>query len=217
MNKAILWDLDGTLLYTLQDILNATNATLRHFGYPERTLAELRTFVGNGAANQMRLSCGEEPENFEEIMAFYREYYPLHCNETTCPFEGILDCAETLRKGGWKLAIVSNKPDNATKSLWREYFPSFDLALGEQAGIPRKPAPDMVFRALEELETDPTQAFFIGDSEVDVATAKAAGLPCISALWGYRDAEELLAAGAEHLCTDPQGILQALEEIEHGK
>ena len=156
MKQAILWDLDGTLLYTLQDIANATNATLRAFHLPERSLEEVRSFVGNGAAQQMRRSAGGEPENFEEIMAFYRAYYPQHCNETTRPYDGILETASQLKANRWRLAIVSNKPDDATKSLWRAYFPDFDLALGEAPGVARKPAPDMVIRALEQLGTQRT-------------------------------------------------------------
>ena len=217
MNKAILWDLDGTLLYTLQDLTNATNATLRAFGRAERSLEEGRTFVGNGAIQQMRRAVGGEPENFQEIMAYYRAYYPQHCNETTRPYAGILDTATALQAAGWRLAIVSNKPDNATKALWKTYFPTFDLALGEGPDLPRKPAPDMVLRALEQLETPLERAIYIGDSEVDVATARAAGIPCISACWGYRNEEELLAAGARHLCRTPRDIPAALEELRHGQ
>lgn len=155
MNKAILWDLDGTLLYTLQDLTNATNATLRAFGLAERSLEEVRTFVGNGAIQQMRRAVGGEPENFQEIMAYYRAYYPQHCNETTRPYAGILDTATALQAAGWRLAIVSNKPDNATKALWKTYFPTFDLALGEGPDLPRKPAPDMVLRALGAVGDPP--------------------------------------------------------------
>ena len=118
---------------------------------------------------------------------------------------------------GEKIAIVSNKPDNATKALWKTYFPTFDLALGEGPDLPRKPAPDMVLRALEQLETPLERAIYIGDSEVDVATARAAGIPCISACWGYRNEEELLAAGARHLCRTPRDSPAALEELRHGQ
>ena len=217
MNKAILWDLDGTLLYTLQDLTNATNATLRAFGLPERSLEEIRTFVGNGAIQQMRWAVGGEPENFPEMMAYYRAYYPQHCNETTRPYDGILETAARLRAAGWRLAIVSNKPDNATKALWKTYFPTFDLALGEGPGLPRKPAPDMALRALELLDTPRENAVYIGDSEVDVATARAAGIPCISACWGYRSEGELLAAGARRLCHSPAEVPDALEERLHGQ
>ena len=217
MNKAILWDLDGTLLYTLQDLTNATNATLRAFGLPERSLEEIRTFVGNGAIQQMRRAVGGEPENFPEMMAYYRAYYPQHCNETTRPYDGILETAARLRAAGWRLAIVSNKPDNATKALWKTYFPTFDLALGEGPGLPRKPAPDMALRALELLDTPRENAVYSGDSEVDVATARAAGIPCISACWGYRSEGELLAAGAHRLCHSPVEVPDALEELLHGQ
>lgn len=217
MNKAVLWDLDGTLLYTLQDLANASNATLRAFGLAERTLEEVRRFVGNGAENQMRRCCGGEPENFPEIMAWYRTYYPQHCNETTRPYEGILETAAALKAAGWRLGIVSNKPDDATKSLWKIYFPTFDYAQGEAPDAPRKPAPDMVLRAAAALDTPLENVVYVGDSEVDVATAQAAGVPCVSALWGYRDEETLLAAGAKYLCRTPGEIPDVLREIFHGK
>ena len=118
---------------------------------------------------------------------------------------------------GEKIAIVSNKPDNATKALWKTYFPTFDLALGEGPGLPRKPAPDMALRALELLDTPRENAVYIGDSEVDVATARAAGIPCISACWGYRSEGELLAAGAHRLCHSPVEVPDALEELLHGQ
>ena len=177
----------------------------------------MRTCVGNGAIQQMRRAVGGEPGNFEEIMAYYRAYYPQHCNETTRPYEGIPDTATALQAAGWRLAIVSNKPDNATKALWKTYFPTFDLALGEGPDLPRKPAPDMVLRALEQLETPLERAVYIGDSEVDVATARAAGIPCISACWGYRNEAELLAAGARHLCRSPRDLPATLEELTHGQ
>ena len=128
-----------------------------------------------------------------------------------------METASQLKANGWRLAIVSNKPDDATKSLWRAYFPDFDLALGEAPGVARKPAPDMVIRALEQLGTPKEQAVYIGDSEVDIATARAAGIPCISACGGYRDEAELLSAGATYLCRTPWEIPAVLEELAHGK
>ena len=166
---------------------------------------------------QTLLAWFSDPDHKEEIMAFYRAYYPQHCNETTRPYDGILETASQLKANGWRLAIVSNKPDDATKSLWRAYFPDFDLALGEAPGVARKPAPDMVIRALEQLGTPKEQAVYIGDSEVDIATARAAGIPCISACWGYRDEAELLSAGATYLCRTPWEIPAVLEELAHGK
>lgn len=215
MNKAVIFDLDGTLLYTLEDLWSATNATLRAFDLPERTLEEVRQFVGNGAANQMRMAAGGEPENFAQIMAYYRDYYPRHCNETTRPYPGIAAAAKALQGAGFALAIVSNKPDGATKTLWKTYFPTFDYALGESPDTPRKPAPDMVRKAMAALGTD--RAVYVGDSEVDVATARAAGLPCISVLWGYRDRQTLVEAGAACLCGDPADLPALAEEMCHGQ
>lgn len=130
MEKAILFDLDGTLLYTLEDIANATNATLRAFGLPERTLEEIRRMVGNGARTQMQRAIGREEPRFAEIYRFYQAYYPLHCRETTRPYPGILELGSRLKALGYRLGIVSNKPDGATKALWRAFFPAFDYAQG---------------------------------------------------------------------------------------
>lgn len=217
MKKAILWDLDGTLLYTLEDIANASNATLRHFGYPERTLEEYNAFVGNGARNQLRCAIGQEPEHFDQILAWYKDYYAAHCSESTRLYDGIPEVVKKLREAGWMLAIVTNKPQCATTPLKEEFFPDFALALGQTPEVPRKPNPDMPLLALERLGVEPEHAVYIGDSEVDVLTARNAGLPCISVLWGYRTEAELLSAGATHLCRTPSEIPAALEEICRGK
>lgn len=211
MKKAILWDLDGTLLDTLTDIQNAVNATMRQFGYPERSREDVKAFTGNGAAVLLRQCLGGEPENFEEIHEWYRAYFALHSNDTSKPYPGIPEVAAELQRRGWKMAIVSNKPHSATVPLWKYHFPSFDLALGEGPGLPRKPAPHMVQKALEILEVSPENAVYIGDSEVDVATAKAANLPCISVTWGLRDEETLKKAGATVLCWSAEDILNLLE------
>lgn len=217
MKKAILWDLDGTLLYTLSDIANASNATLRHFGYPERTLEEYCGFVGNGARNQLRCAIGREPENLDEILAWYKDYYARHCNETSHPYQGVCEVARQLREAGWLLAIVTNKPQGATTPLYHAFFPDFSMALGESPEVPRKPAPDMVELVLQKLGVEKENAVYIGDSEVDILTARNAGLSCISVLWGYRKEEELLEAGALHLCRTPGEIPQMLEELFRGK
>ncbi len=217
MKKAILWDLDGTLLYTLPDIAAASNATLRHFGLPERRLEEFYAFVGNGARHQIRSAVGYEPENFKEICAWYKAYYARHSGDTSHPYEGIPAVTEQLRNAGWLQAIVTNKPQGATMPLWEAWFPRFDLALGETPALPRKPNPDMVYKALELLGAEKENAVYVGDSEVDVFTARNAGLPCISVTWGYRSREILLEAGADHLCEKPEDIPGILEEIFHGK
>lgn len=220
MNKAILWDLDGTLLYTLQDLTNATNAALRAFGLPECSLEKVRSIVGNGARCQLLRAIGGEPENFEEIYRYYQRYYPRHCNETTAPYPGIPEAAAVLRARGYRMAIVSNKPDGATKALWSAYFPQFDYAQGETPEVPRKPSAEMPLAALRQLAADPAQSVYVGDSEVDVETARNAGLPCIGALWGYRDRETLERAGAQLVCGTPEELPEAilrLEEVRRGK
>lgn len=217
MKKAILWDLDGTLLYTLSDIAAATNQTLTQFGLPVRKLEEFYAFVGNGARNQLRCAIGYEPENFEEIHRWYRGYYAAHSGVTSRPYPGIPEVTAALREDGWLQAIVTNKPNPVTQPLCKARFPEFDLFLGEEAGTPRKPAPDMVYKVLEDLGVKPEMAVYVGDSEVDIATAKAAGLPCISVTWGYRDEETLIKAGAAHICRRAEDIPKMLEEIANGK
>lgn len=217
MKKAILWDLDGTLLYTLPDIAAASNATLRHFGLPERKLEEFYAFVGNGARHQIRSAIGYEPENFEEICAWYKAYYALHSADTSRPYEGIPALTEQLRKEGYLQAIVTNKPHNATLPLWKQWFPEFDLALGESPERPRKPYPDMVDHTLKLLGVEKENAVYVGDSEVDVLTARNAGLPCIALTWGYRSREVLLEAGATHLCQKPEDFMGILEEVFYAK
>ncbi len=217
MKKAILWDLDGTLLYTLSDIAAATNKTLAQFGLPTRKLEEFYAFVGNGARNQLLCAIGYAPENFEEIHHWYREYYAAHSGTTCYPYPGIKAVVAALKADGWLQAIVTNKPDAVTQPLCRAQFPEFDLFLGEEAGTPRKPAPDMVYKTLESLGVSPERAVYVGDSEVDIATARAAGIPCLSVTWGYRKEKTLLEAGATHLCHRAEDIPRILEEIVHGK
>ena len=216
MKKAgILFDLDGTLLDTLEDLLDATNAALAHFGCPARTLAELRTFVGNGAANQIRLSLpgrNDDPE-LEEILGWYKEYYAAHCQNKTAPYAGIpAVLAELCRE--YPVAIVSNKPDAAVKTLCAHHFPGI-YALGESAGYPRKPAPDMVRRAMEEIGVE--DCIYVGDSEVDIRTAKNADVPCISVLWGFRDRDVLEGAGGRYFCESPEELPALIREVLHGK
>ena len=212
MKTCILWDLDGTLLDTLEDLLDATNYALRLHGFPERTLGELRRFVGNGAANQIRLSLGQGNEAaLEAVLATYKAYYTAHCRIKTRPYAGVPEALATLGEK-YPMAIVSNKPDAAVKALCAEYFPGIP-AMGESPACPRKPAPDMVFRAMAELGAD--RCVYVGDSEVDVLTAQNSGAICLSVLWGFRDREDL--AGAAHFCEDPAELKETIEELIHGK
>lgn len=195
----ILFDLDGTLLDTLDDLTDAVNRTLARYGLPCRSHAEVRNFVGNGAKRLMELATGgQQPEAFDAILADYKADYAANCRVHTAPYPGVTGLLDTLAAQGYQLGIVSNKPDDAVKALQCEFFPdSIQVAVGESAGIRRKPAPDTLLAAMRQLGAAPDATVYIGDSEVDIETARNAGVPCISVSWGFRDRDVLLAHGAE--------------------
>ena len=215
MKTGILFDLDGTLLNTLEDLLDATNYALEVCGYPKRTLPELRRFVGNGAENQIRMSlpAGASPEEVQRVLKIYKPYYTEHCQVKTRPYDGILESLAILKEK-YPIAVVSNKPDAAVKALCGQMFPGI-FALGEAPDCPRKPAPDMVHKACRAIGVD--TCVYVGDSEVDVRTAKNAGVPCLSVLWGFRDREDIEAAGGQYFCESPAQLTEKIEEIIHGK
>lgn len=206
----ILFDLDGTLLDTLDDLTDATNFTLRHFGCPERSREEMRRIVGNGALRQMTLALpGKDTDpDVQTVLKFYKAYYNDHCRIKTKPYDGIPEAVEKLKQ--YPIAIVSNKPDTAVKPLCGEFFPGI-YAQGETPDCPRKPAPDMLFRAMETIGVE--RCIYVGDSEVDLLTSKNAGVECIAVLWGFRDKEMLLENGAIHLCETPEQMVQMLEAM----
>ena len=209
--KAILFDLDGTLLNTLDDLADAVNVTLAHFGCPERSIEEVRQFVGNGAERLIRLALpgkAEDPDVFAAL-AYFKDYYAAHAQVKTRPYDGVLEALEEVKKE-FSVAIVSNKPDGAVKLLCKQYFGDV-YALGESSGCPRKPAPDMVHKAMEAIGAQ--SCIYVGDSEVDVLTAQNAGVPCLSVLWGFRDRNVLEEAGAAYFCEDPKDLLKALKEM----
>lgn len=199
----LIFDLDGTLLNTLEDLADATNAILRQFGYPERSLKEIRSFLGNGAQRQLTLAVPEGAD-WREPLEAYRAYYPLHCREKTAPYPGVCRALEQLKER-FPMAIVSNKPDGAVKELCADFFPGI-YALGETRDYPRKPAPDMVYAAMKAVGMD--HCIFVGDSEVDILTAKNGGFPCLTVLWGFRDEPELIAAGADYFCHTPEELVE---------
>ena len=208
---AILFDLDGTLLNTLEDLTDATNAALRHFGCPQRSMEEVRNFVGNGAERLIRLALpgkDNDPE-VSEVLSWYKDFYAAHSQIKTRPYDGILEALQAVKET-FPVAVVSNKPDNATKLLCKQYFGDV-FALGESSRCPRKPAPDMVCQAMAAIGAE--NCIYVGDSEVDVLTAKNAGVPCLSVLWGFRDRDTLLEAGAEHFCETPADLLKTLKEM----
>ena len=207
----LIFDLDGTLLNTLEDLTDATNYALNQFGCPGRTLEEIRRVVGNGARNQI---CKSLPGNADDpdpdrVLAVYKEYYNAHCQIKTRPYDGVLEALAELARE-YPVAIVSNKPDTAVKPLCATHFPGV-YALGEIPDCPRKPAPDMVHKAMKDLNVD--GCIYIGDSEVDITTAKNAGVPCLSVLWGFRDREEIEEAGGNHFCEKVEEMPAMLETV----
>ena len=205
-----IFDLDGTLLSTLGDLAASCNYALRSCGMPERSLDEVRQFVGNGVKMLMirAVPGGEENADFEKAYAIFREHYMHHNLDTTAPYPGIMDMLKRLSEGGAKLAVVSNKFYAATQELVAHFFGDYvKVAIGEREQIRKKPAPDTVIEALRQLGADANSAVYIGDSDVDIDTARAAGMPCISVLWGFRDKDFLIQHGAETLVESPEEII----------
>lgn len=211
MYNAFIFDLDGTLLNTLDDLAASVNYALRTHGMPERTLDEVRSFVGNGVRLLMERAIPEGTDNprFEETFATFRQYYMDHSLDKTRPYEGIPEMIHALKQRGCRLAVVSNKFYAATQELIRHFFPEITVAIGEHEseGIRKKPAPDTVFEALRQLGVGKENAVYVGDSDVDLQTAHNSGLPCISVLWGFRDRDFLLAHGATTFISQPKELL----------
>ena len=212
----IVFDMDGTVLNTLEDLTVSMNYVLSKFGMPEHKLEEYRLFFGNGVGEALRLSLpeGTSEDIIDEMLPVFKEHYDEHCLDKTGPYDGILDVMRELKLRGYKTAIVSNKIDSAVKELHQRFFgDSVDIAIGEQPGINRKPAPDMVNLALKELGSSKEESVYIGDSEVDFMTAENSGLPCISVLWGFRDKDYLIEQGAYCFAEKPKDIIDILISI----
>lgn len=211
---SVLFDLDGTLLDTLGDLTAAMNRTLTRHGLPERTRQQMRAALGNGARRLMELSApaGTDGALFETLLAEYNADYAAHCRIETAPYPGVDALLRQLHAQGRKLAIVSNKPDEAVRALRAEFFAdTVTIAVGEKQGIRRKPAPDTLMTAMAQLGAERTSTVYVGDSEVDIATARAAGLPCISVLWGFRDRDLLEQAGAQQFAADTGELARLLD------
>ena len=212
MYNTYIFDLDGTLLDTLTDLAASANYALRTHGMPEHSIDDVRRFVGNGVRKLMERAIpnGEANPDFEATFDTFREHYMLHSLDTTQPYPGIPEALAELKAKGCRLAVVSNKMMPATVELCRHFFPdTIEVAIGEHEaeGIRKKPAPDTVFAALRELGVEKYSAVYVGDSDVDIATARNAGLPCISVLWGFRDREFLLDHGATTFISKPKELL----------
>ena len=209
--NAVLFDLDGTLLDTLGDLRLGVNLVLERHGYPERTLEEIRCFVGNGARQLMRLALpeGTAAEELEAILKEYLDWYAVNFCVKAAPYAGVKAVVEELAQKGVKVAIVSNKPDATTKKLGEMFFPGLP-AFGQRDDTPKKPAPEMVWKAMETLGVTAEEAVYVGDSEVDVETARNAGLPLVAVSWGFRTVAELTAAGAVTIVHTAEELLAAL-------
>lgn len=210
--ETYIFDLDGTLLDTLGDLAAAVNYALRAHGMPEHSLDDIRRFVGNGIRLLMERAVpgGSGNPHFEVAFDTFRQYYLAHSLDTTRPYPGIPETLDALKAGGCRLAVVSNKFMTATQELCRHFFPkTIEVAIGEHEaeGIRKKPAPDTVFAALQQLHVSREQAVYVGDSDVDIQTARNSGLPCISVLWGFRDRDFLIQNGAETFISTPSDLL----------
>ncbi len=215
MQKAVIFDLDGTLLYTLEDLKDSVNFALKKFNYPARTLDEIRSFVGNGVRLliERALPNGAENPDFENCLECFKTHYSENMYNKTKPFDGILEMLELLTSRKYKIAVVSNKFDLAVKELCKKYFgEKIELAIGENEaiGIHKKPSPDSVLKVIETFSCDKNLTFYVGDSEVDIQTAKNSGLECISITWGYKDKDFLIKNGAKKIADTMEDLLKYL-------
>ena len=214
--KAVIWDLDGTLLNTLDDLAASVNAALAMNGMPLRSTQEVCAFVGNGIRNLMMRAVpdGEANPAFDKALEDFTRHYGAHSRDRTRPYDGILEMLDRLSAVGVKHAIVSNKIDFAVKELSRAYFGErMCAAIGDDPSRARKPAPDSVFAAMREMGVTAQETVYVGDSDVDVLTARNAGVPCVAVLWGFRDEACLRAAGAERLARTPDELREIIERL----
>ncbi len=214
MYKTVIFDLDGTLLDTLDDLWISVNAALEKFGLPLRTREEVRAFVGNGIAKLMERAAGKtDPETQRGVLEVFKRHYAAHCEDKTKPYEGIVPLLEELKKRGIRMAVVSNKADFVLKKLAKSYFCDLlEEAVGENEaeGIRKKPAPDSLLAVMQNMGACTSSTVYIGDSEVDIQTAQNAGVECISVTWGFKDKEFLIENGATVLVDTPKELLSVL-------
>ena len=212
MKKAVIFDLDGTLLNSLSDLAASVNFALRCCGYPERTVDEVRSFIGNGVIMLMHRSVPKGTSGEDEKACFekFRGHYLEHMEDTTAPYAGVNELIRALGEKGIGTAVVSNKLDAGVKGLCKKYFPHLTCAFGVSDESERKPSPANVYKALSLLGAQKEEALYVGDSEVVVQTAKYAGLEMVGVTWGYRSRELLLSSGAKHIVDAPQELLELI-------
>lgn len=212
MIKTVIFDLDGTLLNTLEDLKEAANFALSEFGYPKRSLEEIRCFVGNGVRKLIERAVPEACENIDECLCIFKKNYSENMCNNTVPYNGILKILKDLQDNGIKIGVVSNKFDSAVKELCKKYFGNLvDIAVGQSDDVPKKPAPEGVFKVMKELGAEKISTVYIGDSEVDVQTAKNSGLPCIGVTWGFRNKNDL--QGADYIIDNPCDIISVIRSM----
>ena len=214
---AVLFDLDGTLLDTLKDLYLAYRETMRRFGYPEHTMDEVRMFVGNGLRKlcERSLPKGEADPRFEEVFQYLRTYYRAHAKDYAVPYAGIVSLMEKLKREGYRLAVLSNKPDADVIALCEEHFHGLgEIYRGARDGTALKPDPGAVYSVLNDMNIPKEKAVYVGDSEVDLKTAANAGIPCITVSWGFRSPEALKKAGAKIITDNTEELYCAIEQGE---
>lgn len=215
MYRLIIFDLDGTILNTLEDLADSTSYALEKNDFPVRTMEEVRCFVGNGIRKLIERAVpeGTAQKDIDRVFSDFTRHYGEHCADKTRPYEGITALITRLREHGCLTAVVSNKADFAVQELCEQYFPNlFDFAVGEREGIRIKPAPDSVYEVLDKLKVDKWDALYVGDSEVDVKTADNAGIDQISVEWGFRKREFLQEHGAKRFVKTPEEIFEICGE-----
>lgn len=212
--EAILFDLDGTLLNTLEDLKDSCNAALEACGYAPRTLDEVRRFVGNGVGLLIRraLPEGVGEEEWARCLALFKAHYQNNLDNKTRPYPGIEQALDALLARGYRIGVVSNKFDAAVKALCAHHFPRIQVAVGEREGVRKKPAPDSALAAAQALGVRPASTLYVGDSEVDIQTARNAGMDCLSVDWGFRPEAVLREAGATRIIHSPGALLAAIEK-----
>ncbi len=214
MKKMLIFDMDGTILYTLEDLMNSTNYALLEYGYPVRTLDEVRQFVGNGIHKLVERAVpeGTPKDRIEDVFETLEKHYKIHCMDTTKPYDGIIDLLKKLREKGFQTAVVSNKVDFAVQDLVDDFFRGlFDIAIGEREGVRKKPAPDSVYEVMKAFHLPKEDVVYIGDSDVDFETAKNAGVDYILVEWGFRDRSFLESLGASVFAKKPEDILNLVQ------
>lgn len=213
MKKAVLFDLDGTLLDTLQDLMGSVNVTMEKYGYPTHEYAAIRSFVGNGVKKlvERAMPADQVQEHFDEVYDDFKAHYEVHMEDKTAPYAGVLELLDRLKADGYRLAVVSNKFDSGVKALVARFFGDrIDIAIGESETVRAKPAPDAPNAVLNYFGITPEEAVYVGDSDVDIVTARAAGIVDISVCWGFKDRDFLAECGATLLVNDTDELYREI-------